>query len=464
MVSHYHQINNAWDSNNPNQDMNKCIEINQASTTVVVGDNAITLDHLRRYFHLPIADAAKHFNTCTTALKKVCRKLNINKWPYRQILSLTKTIQSLEMASLNEALDDRQKQQYRQQINMVRKTIAEVIHNPTTIADMMSKRVRDDGEDQDTATAPIAAAVAGKSSAAKEEGSPPVQGSSSGGKASPDDNVDASVAHIILAATALIARSGKDLSKKRKSSSRDELQQIEGAELSSRVSNGGEEGQRVIAGEALPAAGTAGHVDRISAQPLLPAGSVTAPPYLSLASSAVGNFPEVGNTLVHFNPHYDNIRTQFDGPVQLAPLQRKVLRPNFARSVVPLMEPDIGCHFRIEFVPQFVLALLQKTLLDKRILVSASHSSGQATNALEDVRQQPRQQLHILAQQQIMSQGPNKAADAAAAPPELDPSSSIMRHAYGQGQAISGYKNHGPTMNGATPPAVGRNQQYGHEP
>ncbi|RYG94705.1 hypothetical protein EON65_57080, partial [archaeon] len=106
--------------------------LSTANPTYGAGHN-ITLEDLRRYFHLPIAEVAKHLNTCTTALKKICRKLNINKWPYRQILSLTKSIQSIEMASLNEALDDELRNQYRKQIAVLRKTIAEVVHNPSKI-------------------------------------------------------------------------------------------------------------------------------------------------------------------------------------------------------------------------------------------------------------------------------------------------------------------------------------------
>lgn len=102
-----------------------------ASTTA--SNNAsrnITIDELRKYFHLPIAEVAKKLGTCTTALKKFCRKLNIIKWPCRQILSLTKSIQSLEIASLSDHLEDSLRRQYQQQIALLHKVIGEVIRNP----------------------------------------------------------------------------------------------------------------------------------------------------------------------------------------------------------------------------------------------------------------------------------------------------------------------------------------------
>eukprot|EP00961_Rhodomonas_salina_P169561 2284650-Rhodomonas_salina.1 len=45
---------------------------------------AVTLDRdsIALCFHMPIADAARHFNICVTSLKKVCRRLGYDKWPY----------------------------------------------------------------------------------------------------------------------------------------------------------------------------------------------------------------------------------------------------------------------------------------------------------------------------------------------------------------------------------------------
>jgi hypothetical protein len=42
-------------------------------------------EQLSSRFHLPLRDAAKELNTCTSLLKKVCRRYNLLKWPRRQV-------------------------------------------------------------------------------------------------------------------------------------------------------------------------------------------------------------------------------------------------------------------------------------------------------------------------------------------------------------------------------------------
>lgn len=57
----------------------------------------LTIEDLRNHFDKPIAEAAFQFGICTTLLKKICRKLGVQRWPCRQIRSLAKTIQSYEL-------------------------------------------------------------------------------------------------------------------------------------------------------------------------------------------------------------------------------------------------------------------------------------------------------------------------------------------------------------------------------
>ncbi|XP_073116423.1 uncharacterized protein [Elaeis guineensis] len=45
---------------------------------------SMQLRDLIDYFHLPIADAAKELGICTTALKKICRKHGMPRWPHRK--------------------------------------------------------------------------------------------------------------------------------------------------------------------------------------------------------------------------------------------------------------------------------------------------------------------------------------------------------------------------------------------
>jgi hypothetical protein len=50
------------------------------------GNSEITLlEMLQAHFHLPIVDASRAFDVCTTRLKKVCRQYGIKRWPHRQV-------------------------------------------------------------------------------------------------------------------------------------------------------------------------------------------------------------------------------------------------------------------------------------------------------------------------------------------------------------------------------------------
>ena len=45
----------------------------------------VTGQTLREHFHLPLHTVAQKFGMCTTAFKKMCRRLGIAKWPHRQV-------------------------------------------------------------------------------------------------------------------------------------------------------------------------------------------------------------------------------------------------------------------------------------------------------------------------------------------------------------------------------------------
>ena len=91
-----------------------------------------SVEDLRAYFHLPIVEVAKQLGICTTLLKKICRKCKIKRWPYRQIRSITKSVQSLEMASLNDSLLNSERARYREQINLLQNTLDLLIQDPNT--------------------------------------------------------------------------------------------------------------------------------------------------------------------------------------------------------------------------------------------------------------------------------------------------------------------------------------------
>ena len=43
----------------------------------------VTIEVLETVFHMPLHKACKALGVCATAMKRVCRKLGVKKWPYR---------------------------------------------------------------------------------------------------------------------------------------------------------------------------------------------------------------------------------------------------------------------------------------------------------------------------------------------------------------------------------------------
>eukprot|EP01041_Mallomonas_annulata_P003591 gene3591-7135_t len=91
----------------------------------------IKVDDLRKFFHLPILQVAKQLGICTTLLKRICRCNNIKKWPYRQIRSITKSIQSLQMAALNQSLQERERGRFLEQIQYLQYSLDALIEDPS---------------------------------------------------------------------------------------------------------------------------------------------------------------------------------------------------------------------------------------------------------------------------------------------------------------------------------------------
>ena len=91
---------------------------------------SLTMERLRRYFHLPINEVARQLGICTTVLKKICRRNNIRRWPYRQIRSITESIQSTQIAGQSETLSDRDRLRYRSQILHLQHTLELLLQDP----------------------------------------------------------------------------------------------------------------------------------------------------------------------------------------------------------------------------------------------------------------------------------------------------------------------------------------------
>ena len=64
---------------------------------------------MRGYFHLPMSLATQKLQIGSTALKKICRKYGIKRWPYRRIRACQKLIEQLEETGAAEGLAIREK-------------------------------------------------------------------------------------------------------------------------------------------------------------------------------------------------------------------------------------------------------------------------------------------------------------------------------------------------------------------
>lgn len=357
--------------------------------------------------------------TCTTALKKTCRKLNIEKWPYRQILSLTKSIQSLEMASLNDNLDEKLRQQYKEQICLLQKVIGEVIRDP-------NKTIEHCNLDE-LANAVVSGVAINTPKIGSHDDCGVVNASnndtSKEGGQDIEDNVgrnarnaaeqqlivptpNEEVERTIRKASEVIAAPNRMISSSRKPLGVSATSRFTGGKRRSASlddSDGEQDDEDYL-------------YDSSNMQPLLPhqqhqqqpqsaaayqqllqqrqpavasAGFVGS--YLVPPSSAVPiRYPniELGSTSVkvhYFGDKKD--QWQFIGPVVLAPLHRKKFKHHHShhqsRRVVPLMEPDIGSNAAIEFVPQALINAFKKSVTEQSVAALASNVMLYDTNALQ---------------------------------------------------------------------------------
>jgi hypothetical protein len=53
-----------------------------------------SLEELSVYFDKPIRDVSEELDVSVTFIKKVCRRLNVNRWPYRKIQSIQKQMEN----------------------------------------------------------------------------------------------------------------------------------------------------------------------------------------------------------------------------------------------------------------------------------------------------------------------------------------------------------------------------------
>jgi hypothetical protein len=62
-------------------------------------------EELAQYFHISINEAAEALGMCMSAIKKICRRHGISRWPHRKLASVNKTVAMLQ-SKINTAEDD----------------------------------------------------------------------------------------------------------------------------------------------------------------------------------------------------------------------------------------------------------------------------------------------------------------------------------------------------------------------
>jgi hypothetical protein len=99
-----------------------------SSTAASSSSKGITYEILRECFHMPIAKVSKHLGVCTTLLKKICRKLNLKKWPHRQIRKIDNCVVSLKCAMQN--ANARDQELFLEQIEGLRNMRQAILDDP----------------------------------------------------------------------------------------------------------------------------------------------------------------------------------------------------------------------------------------------------------------------------------------------------------------------------------------------
>ncbi|CAM9617884.1 unnamed protein product, partial [Chrysoparadoxa australica] len=61
----------------------------------------VKLVDLERHFDYPIEEVSKKMGVSTTIIKRLCRKHGIKRWPYRQIRSINRSMQHVELLIAN---------------------------------------------------------------------------------------------------------------------------------------------------------------------------------------------------------------------------------------------------------------------------------------------------------------------------------------------------------------------------
>lgn len=84
------------------------------------------LSELQKYYHLPLREAARRLGSCEAVVKRVCRRKQIQRWPYRQVSSKLIKIQHL-CKYMAHVTDPDQKARIQQKIKQLTQEYLELV-------------------------------------------------------------------------------------------------------------------------------------------------------------------------------------------------------------------------------------------------------------------------------------------------------------------------------------------------
>ncbi|KAJ0987332.1 hypothetical protein J5N97_005688 [Dioscorea zingiberensis] len=89
----------------------------------------LDMSEVGNFFNIPIVEAAKKLQICSTALKHICRRHGVKRWPFRKVQSKEKAISNLENELKNKSGEEAEKIQ--KQINKLRTAIERIREGKT---------------------------------------------------------------------------------------------------------------------------------------------------------------------------------------------------------------------------------------------------------------------------------------------------------------------------------------------
>jgi len=94
---------------------------------------SVTVADLRPYFEMTLEDAALEFGASVAHMKRLCRKCNIKKWPYRQLKGIMETITQLQEAHENPLCNFLERKKIESRIQCLQERRKKIITDPANL-------------------------------------------------------------------------------------------------------------------------------------------------------------------------------------------------------------------------------------------------------------------------------------------------------------------------------------------